>query len=143
MIKLPPDITFLIQLVSFLVFWQLMKVLLFNPVQHALHERNARTAGAQQTAEKLRSEGSALRAQLDAALQAARAEGMHGADEIRRRAEIEEQAILGRYQDEANTLLERERAETARQVAAARAPLRAEAERLAEAVVVKVLGRAA
>ena len=143
MIKLPPDVTFLIQLVSFLVFWQLMKVVLFNPVQRALHERTARTAGAQQTADTLRNEGAALRAQLDAALQAARADGIRSADEIRRRADIEEQAILGRYQAEANTLLERERAETARQVDAARAPLRAEAERLAAAVVVKVLGRAA
>lgn len=143
MIKLPPDVTFLIQLVSFLVFWQLMKVVLFNPVQRALHERTARTAGAQQTADTLRNEGAALRAQLDAALQAARADGIRSADEIRRRADIEEQAILGRYQAEANTLLERERAETARQVDAARTPLRAEAERLAAAVVVKVLGRAA
>jgi len=143
MIKLPPDITFLIQLVSFLVFWQLMKVLLFTPAQRALKERASRTAGAQQVAETLRAEGLALRTQLEAELKAARGEGMLRADEIRRRAETEEQAILGRYQKEANALLERERAETGRQVEAARAPLRTEAERLAEEVVVKVLGRAA
>ena len=36
MIKLPPDITFVIQLVSFLIFWQLMRVVVFLPMQRAL-----------------------------------------------------------------------------------------------------------
>jgi F-type H+-transporting ATPase subunit b len=143
MIKLPPDITFLIQVVSFLIFWQLMKVVLFNPVQRALAERAAHTSGSQQNAEALRSEAATLRARLDAELQTARAEGTRHADEIRRAGEVEERKILARYQDDANALLERERAETAVQITAAREPLRADTERLADAVVVKVLGRAA
>lgn len=143
MIELPPDISFYIQLVAFLVFWQLMKALLFTPVQGALQERHARTAGSQRTAETLRAESATLQAQLDAALHAARAEGARRADEIRRQAETQERATLERYQAEANAVLERERAETTQQVEAARAPLREVSERLADDVVVKVLGRAA
>ncbi len=143
MIKLPPDITFLAQVIAFVVFWQLMKIVLFDPVQRALAERAARIGGRQSDAERLRAEDAALRARLDAELKAARAEGMRRADEIRRQGEAEEQAILGRFQDQASALLEGERAETARQVEAVRAPLRAETERLADEVVLKVLGRAA
>jgi F-type H+-transporting ATPase subunit b len=143
MIKLPPDITFLIQLVAFIAFWQLMKVVLFNPVQRALAERRARTQGSLENAESLRTESATLQVQLETELQAARVEGARRADEIRRRGETEEHGILQRYQDEANGVLERARAETARQVETARAPLREMSERLADDVVMKVLGRAA
>ena len=51
MIKLPPDITFVIQLVGFVVFWQLMRVLLFTPMQEALKKRTERTGGARTRAE--------------------------------------------------------------------------------------------
>lgn len=142
MIKLPPDITFVIQIVSFLVFWQLMKWVLFTPVQAALRARAARTTGDKSRAETLRTEATGLLAEVDAALKDARLEAMRVTEDVRRRSEAEEQEILTRYRERAAALLERERAVTTAQVETARAPLRGEAERFATSVVARVLGRA-
>ena len=141
MIKLPPDITFVIQIVAFVIFWQLMRVVLFRPAQRALEARAECTTGARARADELRLEAGALAGEIEATLGAARAEGMRQADQIRRRAEAEEQAVVERYRSEVASLLEREGAVTAAQVEVARAPLQAEAERLTAGVVAKVLGR--
>jgi F0F1-type ATP synthase membrane subunit b/b' len=142
-IKLPPDITFVIQLVGFVVFWQLMRVLLFLPMQAALKKRAERTGGARTRAEALVAEAAQIEASIQAGLAEARKEGAQRADEIRKRAEGEEHALLERYRGEATTLLDRERALTTAQVGDARGPLDAEAARLADSVVRRVLGRAA
>jgi F-type H+-transporting ATPase subunit b len=142
-IKLPPDITFVIQLVSFLIFWQLMRVIVFLPMQRALKARAEGTSGARERAEALTAEAAQLETSIEAGLDEARRTGAREADEIRRRAEVEEQAIVTRYRDEAAALLERERTATEAQIAAVRAPLQAEATRLADDVVRRMLGRAA
>ncbi len=143
MIKLPPDWTFVAQIICFVVFWQLMRWALFTPVQRALAMRAARTNGARARADALHADAATLAASIEAELAAGRHEGARQAEEIRRRAEADEQSIQARHRDQALALLERERATTNAQVAAARAPLRADADRLAATVVTKVLGRAA
>jgi F0F1-type ATP synthase membrane subunit b/b' len=143
MIKLPPDWTFVAQIICFFVFWQLMRWALFGPVQRALEARAARTSGDRARAEALRAEADALAAAVEAQLAAGRREGAREAEEIRRRAETEEQAILARYRAEALAVLARERATTSTQVTSARAPLRIETDRLAASVVEKILGRPA
>lgn len=143
MIKLPPDITFVIQLLGFVVFWQLMRVLLFTPMQAALKKRAAGTSGVRARAEAMTAETAQIEATIQSALAEARREGAKRAEEIRRSAERDEHEILERYRGEAAALLERERASTEAQVRDARTPLEAEAGRLAERVVARVLGRAA
>jgi F0F1-type ATP synthase membrane subunit b/b' len=143
MIKLPPDWTFVAQIVCFLVFWQLMRWAVFEPVQRVLEGRAARTTGDRARAEAVRVEAEVLAAGVEAELAEGRREGAREADEIRRRAEAEEQVVLARYRDEALAVLERERAATSTQVAAARVPLRADADRLGASVVTKLLGRPA
>ena len=143
MIELRPDSTFVIQVVSFLIFWQIMKRVLFLPLQEVLEARAARMLGDQQRAEASRAEGAALAEQMGAALAEARREGMRESEEIRRRAEGDEQEILGSFRAAAAALLEEERAATGVQVEAARSTLEADAKRLAAGVVIKVLGRAA
>ena len=143
MIKLPPDITFVIQLVAFVVFWQLMRAILFAPMQRVLHLRSERTTGARGRAESLATEAAQISVSIEAGLTDAKKAAAREAEAIRQRAEAEEHAILARYRTEAATLLERERAATESQVGAARAPLEKEAAQLAETVVAKVLGRAA
>lgn len=143
MIKLPPDITFVIQLVAFVVFWQLMRVLLFIPMQQALKKRTETTGGARARAEAMIAEGAQIEASVQATLAEARQSGARQAEEIRRASEVEEQRILEGYRSEAASLLERERAATDAQVREARAPLEAAAAKLADDVVLRVLGRAA
>jgi F0F1-type ATP synthase membrane subunit b/b' len=142
-LKLPPDITFVIQLVGFVVFWQLMRVLLFTPMQQALKTRAERTGGARTRAEALIAEAAQIDTTIAAGLADARREGAQRAEEIRRKAEADEHAILERHRTEAATMLERERALTKAQVDEARGPLASEAGRLATSVVQRVLGRAA
>lgn len=143
MIKLPPDITFIIQLVGFVIFWQLMRVLIFVPMQRALNTRAERIGGARTRADALIAEAVEIDASIEAGLAEARKDGAARTAEIRRRAEEEEQAFLTRYRSEAATLLERERSLTEFQVTSARAPLESEAARLAGIVVQRLLGRAA
>lgn len=143
MIKLPPDISFLIQLVVFVAFWQLMRVIIFLPMQRALKTRAERTRGARERAETLIVEAAQLQASFEAGLTEAKRAGARQAEEIRRRAEAEEQVIVSRYRAEAAAVLERERALTESQVVAVRVPLQSEAARLAADVVRRVLGRAA
>ena len=143
MIKIPPDITLVIQLVGFVVFWQLMRVLLFTPMQQALKTRRERTDGARTRAEALVAEAAQIEASIQTGLAEAKKDGARRAEEIRRRFEGEEHAILERHRIESTTLLERERALTDSQVKQARGPLETEASRLAENVVRRVLGRAA
>ena len=143
MIKLPPDITFFIQIVSFLVFWALMRVLLFKPVQEALAKRGVQTTGANERATELHADAERLQAEVAEKLSAARDRGSAAATEIKKTSEREEQAILDRFATEASALLEKERAVTAAQVEEVKAPLRADAEQLADEVVRRVLGRAA
>jgi F0F1-type ATP synthase membrane subunit b/b' len=142
-IKLPPDITFVIQLVGFVVFWQLMRVVLFLPMQQALKGRAERTSGARTRAEAIVAEAARIESTIQAGFAEAKREGAARADEIRRQAEKEEQATVARYRTEAASLLERGRSETQSQVDGVRAPLASEASRLAEGVVRRVLGRAA
>ena len=97
MIKLPPDITFVIQLVAFVVFWQLMRVLIFSPMQEALKVRAQKTGGARDRAEALIAEAAQVDASIEAGLADARKEGALRADEIRKRSEAEEHAILPFY----------------------------------------------
>ena len=143
MIELPPDYTFVIQVVSFVVFWQLMRVLLFIPTQRALAARAAHTDGARERAAALNAQAGEITREVDAVLADARQSALREAEAVRRRSESEEEGVLARYRAEAAALLERERLTTESQVAAAREPLRQEAERLASDVVGKVLGRAA
>ena len=143
MIKLPPDITFVIQLVGFVVFWQLMRVILFTPMQAALKKRAEGTVGVRARAESMSAEAADIEQRIQSALADARREAAKRAEEIRRNSEAEEHAILERHRGEAAALLERERTSTEAQVREARAPLEAEADRLAERVVTRVLGRAA
>ncbi len=143
MIELPPNYTFVIQLVSFVVFWQLLRVILILPMQQMLKSRAERTTGARGRAESLLVEASKVETSVEAGLADARRRGSADADEIRRQAEAEEQSILARYRADATALLERERAATEAQVSAARAPLETGAAQLADTVVSKVLGRAA
>lgn len=137
------NITLVIQLVGFVIFWRLMRAIIFVPMQRALKTRAEQTGGARTRADALIAEAVEIDASIEAGLAEAKKDGAARADEIRRRAEGDEQAILTRYRGEAATVLERERALTDSQVSSARAPLESEAARLAQSVVRRVLGRAA
>lgn len=143
MLKLPPDYTFVLQVLIFVVFWVLMKRLWIDPALRVLHQRSRRSEGALREAERLQAKAEQLRADQAAALGDARAEAQREMQEIVRAAETEQQRLIEEARAEAQRTIGEVRARIAEEMAAARQGLRAQAREIAAEVARKVLGRAA
>ena len=89
MLTFPPDSSFLIQIVLFILLWIGLKRLLFDPVMHVLEARDARTSGlnreaaamkasAEQSAAEYERRMHEVRHQISAAAAAAARRRPHG-----------------------------------------------------------------
>ncbi|HVM97426.1 MAG TPA: ATP synthase F0 subunit B [Candidatus Acidoferrales bacterium] len=141
MLTLPPDFTFVIQLVSFLILWMGMKRLLFDPMIQVLEQREARTAGARQTAAELRAAAEGSAADYDRRLQEVRVKVGAEAQSSRATIEAEERKRIGEARDQAAAQLAQLRESLARQTEEARAGIAAEAQTMAAQMVERVVGR--
>ena len=94
MLKLPPDITFVIQLVSFFIFLFIMKRLLFTPFAELLEERERKTEGASAAAGDDEQVAEELKEKIARQMAEARSEASAAAEEIRREAREEEARIF-------------------------------------------------
>ena len=143
MIKIPPDITFVIQLVGFVVFWQLMRVLLFTPMQQALKTRAERTDGARTRAEALVAEAAQIAASIQTGLAEAKKDGARRAEDwasdLLEGEGMRSWNAIGSSRRRSSSANARSRTRRSSR----RGPLETEASRLAENVVRRVLGRAA
>src|SRR5437867_2016497 len=101
MLKIPPDYTFVLQILIFVVFWLLMKRLWVDPALRILHERSRRSEGAIREAESLQAEAERMRAAHAAALDEAKGEAQREMQEIVRHAEVEQQRLIGEARAEA------------------------------------------
>ena len=72
MLTFPPDISFVVQVVSLLVLWFGLKRLIFDPTQSVLEERAARTSGARQAAAETRASADRRAAEYEAQIAATR-----------------------------------------------------------------------
>ncbi len=142
MLKIPPDYTFLVQILIFLVLWVALKRLLFAPALRIIHERTTRSEGAVQEARAIQAEAERLRAAQAAALDEARGEAQRELQELLRGAEAEQKQLIAEARDEAQRTLAEVRTRIAEEVAAARHGVREQAEQIAREVSRKVLGRA-
>jgi F-type H+-transporting ATPase subunit b len=142
MLKIPPDYTFVLQILIFVVFWVAMKRLWIDPALRILHERARRSEGAIREAERLQAEAERMRAEQAAALDVARDEAQREMHEIVRTAEVEQQRLIGEARAEAQRTLGDVRTRIAEEMAAARQGLHAQAGEIAREVARKVLGRA-
>jgi F-type H+-transporting ATPase subunit b len=141
MLKIPPDYTFVLQVILFVVFWVLMKRLWIDPAMRVIHERSRRSEGAIREAEGLKAEAEQLRAKHAAALDETKAEAQRETQEIVRSAEAEQQRLIAEARAEAQRTLTDVRARVAEDMAAARQGLHAQAGEIAREVARKVLGR--
>lgn len=142
MLKIPPDYTFLVEIVLFVGLWIVLKRLWFDPALKVIRERAARSEGAVAEAKAVQAEAERLRAEQTAALDQARDEAQREMQEMIRTAEAEQKQLLDAARDEAQKTLAEARARIGEEVADARRALRADAEGIAHEVVRKVLGRA-
>jgi len=142
MLKIPPDYTFLVQIVLFVGLWIVLKRLWFDPALQVIRERAARSEGAVAEARAVQGEAERLRAEQVAALDHARDEAQREMQEMLRTAEAEQKRLLDAARADAQNTLGEARARIGEEVADARRALRADAESIAHEVVRKVLGRA-
>jgi F-type H+-transporting ATPase subunit b len=141
MLELPPDITYYLEIVAFLVFALILRQLIFVPMQEVLARREQRTSGAQTESAKMREEADAMRARLARTLEDARHEGSQAGAQVRREAEDLERSTIEQARSEAAAVLSEIRARVSREAEGARASLRGEADRIARLAAEKILGR--
>jgi F-type H+-transporting ATPase subunit b len=142
MLTFPPDISFVVQIVSFLVLWFGLKRLLFDPVLRVLDDRERRTVGEHQAADGLRKAAEVSAATYDQRMAEVRAQLAAESNTTFKAVEAEEQQIVADARAQANAQLAQLREQLGRQASEARPALAAEAQTLARQMLERVLGRA-
>jgi F0F1-type ATP synthase membrane subunit b/b' len=141
MLKIPPDYTFLVQIVIFVALWIVLKRLWFDPALRIVRERASRSEGAIAEARAIKEEAEHLAARHAAALDEAKAEAQRQMQEALRKAEAEQKRLIDEAREETRHTLGEVRGRVAEEVAIARRGLRDSAEEVARIVAEKVLGR--
>jgi F-type H+-transporting ATPase subunit b len=141
MLTFPPDFSFVIQVISFLLLWWALKRLTFDPVLHVLEEREARTRGGLAEAERTRAEAEAAAEQYESSLREVRHAVLQQTDAARKAAEEEQRRRLDAARAEADAELSRLRSDIAAQVEQAKATLAREAHAIGTLMAERVTGR--
>lgn len=134
------DSSFVVEIVSFLILWAILKRLLFDPMLHVLDEREKRTVGNLKAAEELREQAMSLRNQHETSIHAVHRSVSEQAEESRKAALETERQVITEARDAAAAKLNKARSEIADQVEVARQRLSSQALDLAERVAGKILG---
>jgi len=131
MLKIPPDYTFVVEIVIFVALWIALRHFWFEPALRIIRERARRSEGAIEEARAIQAEAERLRAEHAAALDEARSEAQREMQEILRLAEAEQKQVLAAARDDAQRTLTEVRARIAEEVTAAPAGLREQAREIA------------
>jgi F-type H+-transporting ATPase subunit b len=142
MLKIPPDYTFVVEIVIFVVLWLVLRRFWFAPALRIIHERTRRSEGAIEEARAIQAEAERLRAEHAAALDQARSEAQREMQDVLRAVEAEQKQQLAEARDDAQRTLTEVRARISEEVTAARAGLREQAREIARDVARVILGRA-
>jgi F-type H+-transporting ATPase subunit b len=141
MLKIPPDYTFLVEIVIFVALWLAMKRLWFDPALRIISERKARTEGAIEEARTIQLEAERLRAQHATAVEAARDDARREMEDTVRRAEEEQRRLIAEAREQAQQVLADARGRIAEDIGLARRAVGDQARAIAHEVVQKILGR--
>ena len=142
MLKIPPDYTFVVEIVIFVVLWLSLRRFWFEPALRIIRERAQRSEGALEEARAIQREAERLRAEHAAALDQARSEAQREMQAMVRTAEAEQKQLIADARDDAQRTLTDVRARIAEEVTAARTGLREQAREIARDVARTILGRA-
>lgn len=141
MLTFPPDYTFVIQIISFLLLWAALKRLTFDPMLRVLEQRDERTRGSQQQAEQLRLSAQTAAEEYESSLRQVRHSALQEGEIERKRAAEEQQRLLNAARAEADAELARLRSDLASQVAQAEKSLAVEAQAIAALMAERATGR--
>jgi F-type H+-transporting ATPase subunit b len=141
MLTFPPDITFVIQIVSFLALWFGLKRLVFDPFQAVLVTREARTTGTTHAAAQMREAANLAKQEFERRIHAVRRELAAEASTAQAAAQAAEREVLAAARQQASAQLTQLRDNLNQQATVARAALAADARGLAANLFERVVGR--
>ncbi len=143
MLAFPPDISFVYQVVSFVILLAGLKQLIFDPMLRVIEERERRTTGAKHAAADLRSDSERQAAEYEAKMQQVRLELSASTDSARAAIANEERGIVGAARTQTGAELTELRGRLARESEEARPQLSRDARDLAAQMFERVVGRPA
>ena len=141
MLTFPPDISFVVQIASFLVLWFGLKRLLFDPALRVLEDRDRRTVGERHVADGLRKTAALSAEDYERRMHEIRVKLAAGAEDSLNVIRTEERKILSDAREQASAQLTQLRDSLGRQASDARPALAAEAHALAGHMLERVIGR--
>lgn len=139
--ELTPDFSLVVQIVTFLVLWAVMKRFLFDPTLAVLDARRERTEGAKTEAERITAASRTAQDDYDQRLREARVQIAQESDAARKKAQDEYAQALAKARAAAADEQARTRAALTAQVETARGALAAEAHTIAFEMLDRVTGR--
>ena len=141
MLTFPPDFSFVVQIVSFLVLWFGLKRLVFDPVQQVLGERTARTIGAQREAAEITAATQLTQAEYERRIREVRSTSFASVESARRASQDEERHIVSEAREHTSAELAQLRENLTLQAVAQRSTVTESAHELAARIVERVVGR--
>ena len=135
------DLTFIIQLVNFLVLVLILNVFLYKPIRRVLAERSTELNGARERAAEVDRDVQDKVALYEARLREGKTAANGERDVLKKAAQAEESAVLEKARKEAADTLATIKEKVAKEAADAKELLREQARGLSLEICEKVLGR--
>ena len=135
------DLTFVIQIINFLILMMVLNVFLYKPVRKVIADRAATVDGSRQRAETVDREVQEKIALYETRLKEAKAKAGEERTALRTEALAEASAALEAARKESDSILAAIRETVAREAADARTVLQEQARFLSKDICEKVLGR--
>lgn len=136
------NISLAIQLLNFIVLLFALNIILFKPIRRIMEEREQNISSAFADAKTAQERVQALLEQYNASLAEAKQKAAAVYNGLYQEGLDMQRDMIAAERAKAGELLDKAKAEIASAAEAARADLRKEAERLAQEITVKMLGRA-
>lgn len=135
------DLSFLIQLINFLVLLAVLNILLYKPIRKVIAERQGKITDARSRAESVDQDVQAKMAEYEARLKEMKSGAADERGLLVKEAHVEEAAILESARKDASDTIAAIKARVAKEAADARTILQEQAKLLSVDICEKVLGR--
>jgi F-type H+-transporting ATPase subunit b len=135
------NITFIFQLVNFLLLMMVLNVLLYRPIRKILADRAAEIAGGHEKAAEVDRDVQEKMALYETRLREAKAKASEERGVMKKDALAEESAVLDKARKEATDSMNLLKGQVAKEAASAREYLREQTRSLSLEICEKVLGR--
>jgi F-type H+-transporting ATPase subunit b len=135
------DITFVGQIVLFILLFIALRPLLFTPMLKLFEERERRIGGSKDDARALYAEADEKMAEYEKQVTVVKQKAGEERDRIRQEGQKREQAILGKVREETNAMVDEGRARIAKERESLQVELKTISNQLARDIAGRVLGR--